>query len=117
MSGFAWVLVFFLKLVVFDAEFDSLSNDVISDWGHRPKTKGFTQNTGSMGGFTQYFLSGFAWVLGFFLKLVVFDAEFDSLSNGIIFDRRYRTKTGVFTQNTLYIYVYAWYTLSMSDTV
>ncbi len=54
----------------------------------------------SLGGGSRYLLSGFAILLGLFLKPIGLGAEYNSASNGAIFSRGHRTKSATCAQNT-----------------
>ncbi len=59
-----------------------------------------TRNVGKVSTRFDFFLSGFAILLGLFLKLLGLGAEFHSASNGGIFNRGHRTKNTTCAQNT-----------------
>jgi hypothetical protein len=83
-----------LKVVVLDAEFNSLSNGATFKGGHRTKLGGFDRNTGFFTLLCYYILPIFASTLVLTLKVVVLDAEFNSLSNGVTFNKGHRLKSG-----------------------
>jgi hypothetical protein len=86
------LLRLFLKPVGLDAELNSASNGAIFNRGHRTKNVTCLQNTGFSRRFSRYILSGFAILLGLFLKPLGLGAEFHSASNGAIFSRGRRAK-------------------------
>src|SRR5437870_5537424 len=77
LSEFATLLGLFLKPLRLGAEFNSASNGAIFTRGYRTKSATCAQNTGFPRGFSRYFLSGFATLLGLFLKPLELGAEFN----------------------------------------
>ncbi len=61
---------------------------------------------------SRYFLSGFAILLGLFLKPLGLCVEFNSASNGAIFNRGHGTKSTTCTQNTGFPWEFPRYLLS-----
>ena len=90
-------------MLVLDAELNSLSNGARFDRGHRHKKRVFAQILGFLLSVSdvrtifEFFLPRFAQRLVLTLKVVVLDAELNSLSNGTRFDRGHRQKKGVFS--------------------
>jgi hypothetical protein len=83
-------------MVVLDAELNSLSNGARFDRGHRHKKRVFAQILGfllpisDVSTIFEFFLSRFTQQLVLTLKMVVSDAELNSLSNGTRFSRGHR---------------------------
>ncbi len=57
------------------------------------------------GGVSRYLLSGFAILLGLFIKAIGLGAKFNSASNGAIFNGGHRTKSTTSTENTSFLRV------------
>ncbi len=85
MSGFAILLGLFLKALELSAEFNFASNGAIFSRDHRTKSATCAQNTGFSIGFSRYFLSGFAILLGLFLKPLGIGEELNSALKPIDF--------------------------------
>jgi len=91
--------VLILQLIVFHAELNSLSNDSSFD-KVSSINYGFSQNTRFLTGFSWYPLSVFTRRSVLIFQLIVFDAEFNSLSNGVSFEHDHHTKIMAFAQKT-----------------
>jgi hypothetical protein len=103
LSRFAQRLVLTLKMVVLDAELNSLSNGARFDRGHRLKSGSYGEKLvfwPSVYSEILSFLSRFVQGLIFTLKMIVLDAELNSLSNGVRFNRGQRQKKKSFPPNT-----------------
>jgi hypothetical protein len=101
LSGFAVRLVLTLKMIVLGAELNSLSNHTTYNKDHRPKTGSYDEKPVFRPFFYSeilYFLSRFVQEVVLTLKMIVLDAEFNSLSNGTRFHRSHRHKKIVFLQ-------------------
>ena len=81
-------------MVVLDAEFRALSNGITFRWGHQAKSGGLTPITHFRDQFSTYTWDRFAFETVLCLRLVVLDAEFQALSNGITSGRGHRAKIG-----------------------
>jgi hypothetical protein len=105
LSRFALSLVLTLKMVVLDAEFNSLSNSTRFNRGHRPKS-------GSYGEKLVFWPSVYSEILSFpsrfvqglvmTLEMIVLDARLNSLSNGTRFNRDHRHKKQSFPPDTTF---------------
>ena len=103
LSRFAQRLVLTLKMVVLDAEFNSLSNGTRFNRGHGPKSGSYAEKLvfwPSVYSEILSFMSRFVQGLVVTLEMIVLDAELNSLSNGTKFDRGHRQKKRVFPPNT-----------------
>ena len=98
---FAQRLVLSLESPVLDSEFNSLSNGIGYEVGHRRKIRGFSRNTLVFPKSMMYFQPRFGQRLVLSLKSPVLDSEFNSLSNGIAFEVGHQRKIGGFSRNTL----------------
>ena len=85
LSGFAYGSVLILEMIVLDAEFRAISNDVTFTYGHPAKHGCSTPTTHLIDISQECFLFRFANRSVLILEMIVPDADFYSLSNGVSF--------------------------------